>query len=99
MAKMVRHGVPALKRSDPVTCYVACEVLYHLFDLRAKGWSPAVVQHGGDTHWFLRHGDGRVIDPTAFQFETAPPYSSARGCGFLTKGPSKRARRVLEALR
>ena len=35
-----------------------------------------------------------VLDPTFRQFKTAPDYQKARGCGFLTKKPSKRAREL-----
>lgn len=39
-----------------------------------------------------------IIDPTASQFKTTPDYSKGVGCGFLTKGPSKRARDMMELL-
>jgi hypothetical protein len=45
-----------------------------------------------DTHWFLQHKNGTILDPTVQQFKTfLPDYSAARGCGFLTTKPSKRA--------
>jgi hypothetical protein len=77
---------------SPLTghCYVVCEVLAHFigFD-RLK---PMVVQHEGSTHWFLlQQPSGRVLDPTADQFDTPVPYDQGKGCGFLTKKPSKRA--------
>lgn len=81
-------------QGDPArrgNCYVTCEALYHLLGGRDGHWKPMVMRHEGDTHWFLKHEDGHVIDPTADQFETKPDYSQARGCGFLTKEPSRRA--------
>ena len=39
-----------------------------------------------------------IIDPTASQFKIKPPYHRGRGSGFLTKGPSKRARALMEKL-
>jgi len=39
---------------------------------------------------------GVVIDPTAGQFSTPVPYDRARGRGFLTKTPSKRAQILIE---
>lgn len=75
-------------------CYVACEALYHL-GLRDEGWRPTVVRHEGGTHWFLRNAAGEVVDPTGGQFTTPVPYEDGRGCGFLTAGPSKRARELM----
>ena len=79
-------------------CYVTCEALYHLIGGRAAGWKPATVRHEGDVHWFLRHESGLVLDPTADQFNEEPPYAQARGRGFLTKKPSKRARALMRVL-
>lgn len=39
-----------------------------------------------------------IIDPTKSQFKIPPDYSKGVGCGFLTKGPSKRARELMERL-
>jgi hypothetical protein len=39
-----------------------------------------------------------IIDPTVSQFKTRPDYDSGVGCGFLTKGPSKRAREMMERM-
>jgi len=81
-------------------CYVTCEALYHLLGGKEAGWKPMNIQHEGASHWFLRHDLGYkketgmphiVIDPTMFQFKTKPDYSKARGRGFLTKKPSKKA--------
>ena len=53
------------------------------------------MRHEGDTHWFLRHASGLVMDPTVSQFRNIPDYSKARGCGFLTRQPSKRAQQLM----
>lgn len=83
-------------------CYVACEVMRTLHpELR-----PQVMTVNGNgeeglpqaTHWFLRDPLGEVVDPTAEQFPSEPRYSEGRGCGFLTKAPSARARSVLERM-
>lgn len=83
-------------------CYVTCEALYHLLGGVESGWEPMTIRHEGDTHWFLTKviysGHAEVLDPTASQFKTAPDYSKARGCGFLTKEPSKRARALMERM-
>lgn len=39
-----------------------------------------------------------VIDPTSSQFKTPPDYSKGVGAGFMTKGPSKRAREMMERM-
>lgn len=78
-------------------CYVTCEALYHLMGGELSDWTPAYLKHEGDTHWFLRQGD-IVLDPTVQQFKTLPDYSKARGCGFLTKKPSKRARVLMQTM-
>jgi hypothetical protein len=85
-------------------CYAASEALFHLCGGRESGLTPMVIRHEGATHWFLRTwGTKEIIDPTAEQFETPVPYSKARGCGFLTARPSKRAQviidRVTDAIR
>lgn len=50
-------------------------------------------------HCFIRHWPtGLILDPTVSQFREAPDYSRAVGCGFLTKGPSRRARELMERL-
>jgi hypothetical protein len=57
------------------------------------------VKHEGDTHWYLVNvNTTQKLDPTATQFKTRPPYIKGRGCGFLTKKPSKRAREMMEKM-
>ncbi len=77
-------------------CYVASEALWHALGAHASGYTPQVVRHGSGTHWYLKHDDtGAILDPTADQFATPPPYHAGRGIGFLTAQPSKRAAVVL----
>ena len=78
-------------------CYVAAEAVYHAAGGRASGLRVMHVAHEGSPHWFLVAVDGAVVDPTADQFEAAPPYAAAKGKGFLTRGPSARARAVIAA--
>lgn len=80
-------------------CYCTCEALYHLLGGKKAGYKPMVVRHEGDTHWFLIHvASNIIIDPTVSQFKSKPDYSKARGCGFLTKKPSKRAKELMHQL-
>lgn len=79
-------------------CYVTCEALYHLLGGKEAGYVPHTVHHEGDVHWYLVLYETHIIDPTASQFRTPPPYHRGRGCGFLTKGPSKRARELMKQL-
>jgi hypothetical protein len=76
---------------------VASEALWHKLPDRSQ-WTPCYLAHEGVTHWFLRHQTGLIRDLTAAQFENVPSYADARGCGFLTKQPSKRAQVVLDRL-
>jgi hypothetical protein len=76
-------------------CYVASEAVYHLLGGKAAGYTPMQVTHEGTSHWFLKHESGKIIDPTADQFTTPVPYEKAKGKGFLTKKPSKRAQVLL----
>lgn len=89
--------VPYKGACNPMTghCYVASEALYHALGGKEAGWTPHNITHEGSPHWFLKHKDGAIIDPTADQFKTPVPYAKAKGKGFLTKQPSKRAKEVL----
>lgn len=69
-------------------CYVACEAVAALSDEHLRPHHVRVPGYGN--HWFLRGEDNRVIDPTRGQYVHEPPYAKGRGCGFLTKLPSKR---------
>lgn len=79
-------------------CYVTSEALYHLLGGKAAGWKPMVMSVDGDTHWWLRHTSGLVLDATANQFARRPDYSNGRGTGFLTREPSKRAKKLMEEM-
>jgi len=86
-------------------CYVAAEALYHLILEYAPDCKPrpqVARDVDGDTHWWLLVFDadnkGWIIDPTEDQYRSQgekPPYLFGRGRGFLTKEPSKRARKVI----
>lgn len=76
-------------------CYVASEAAYHLLGGKEAGLKPMNIKHEGVQHWFLMGPDG-IIDLTADQFETPVPYARARGRGFLTSQPSKRAQIVID---
>ena len=76
-------------------CYVASEVAWHALGGATSGWRPKVTRHEGGTHWFLEK-EGQILDLTADQFETKVDYQKAKGCGFLTKNPSARARAMAE---
>lgn len=76
-------------------CYAASEAVYHLLGGKDAGWTPVRIRHEGGPHWFLRHTDGTVLDPTGDQFDTPVPYATGTGCGFLTRSPAARAREIL----
>ena len=79
-------------------CYVASEALFHLMGGPAAGLTPHTVRVGDAVHWFLRNARGDVLDLTAAQFDCEVPYHLSRGRGFLTRGPSKRARTLMDRM-
>ena len=79
-------------------CYVASEALYYLLGGKEAGWKPMNMKHEGESHWFLKHKSGMILDVTVHQFKTTPDYSTARGRGFLTYAPSKRAFELMERI-
>jgi hypothetical protein len=89
---------------DPLAghCYVVAEALYHrALDLGYEA-KPYFIRHEGAPHWFVRvnHPDlgWYTFDPTQSQFATPVPHEQAKGKGFLTKEPSRRARVVMERM-
>lgn len=80
-------------------CYVASEVFYHLMGGSNSGYIPQVIKIDGDTHWFLKNKKtGEIVDITHDQFKHKIPYNLAKGIGFLTKEPSKRAQEVINRI-
>jgi hypothetical protein len=87
-------------------CYVTCEALFHLLGGKTAGWKPMTMKHEGVQHWYLTNTrfydhvskSHVILDPTRVQFATRPDYSKGRGCGFLTKQPSKRALALMPKL-
>ena len=80
---------------QPGNCYAASEALWYILGAE---WKPMVMRVRGGTHWFLKHKTGIILDPSVLQFSKTPDYSKARGCGFLTKRPSKRAWQIMKTL-
>ena len=79
-------------------CYAASEAAFHVLGGGAAGWSARVIRHEGGTHWWIQHTGGTILDITAPQFTTPVPYAAGRRIGFLTKGPSTRAREIIRRL-
>jgi hypothetical protein len=79
-------------------CYPIAEAFYHILGGKDAGWTPKYFWVDDDiTHWYLEHESGFILDPTACQFVDIN-YGAGVGCGFLTKEPSKRARKYMEQL-
>ena len=74
-------------------CYAASEAVKAMSSEKLK---PETVHVGDIVHWYLRDEDGCVVDPTYDQFPHIPWYEAGRGRGFLTKRPSKRARKLIK---
>jgi hypothetical protein len=84
-------------------CYHASEALFHLLGGQKSEWVPTRAKDDeGITHWWLENRtNGARLDPTSeqyFQGNRTPPYETGKRGGFLTKGPSKRARALLSAV-
>lgn len=83
-------------------CYIVAEAMYHHGKAIGYNVRPMFIRHEGQPHWFVEAeivpGGWQYIDPTASQFETPVPYELAKGKGFLTKQPSKRARILMERM-
>ena len=85
-------------------CYVASEAAYHILGGKRAGWKPMRFPLQGpdkkiDTHWFLKHKSGVILDLSKRQFAGRRIYySDGVGAGFLTKRPSRRARQLMEIL-
>lgn len=81
-------------------CYVTSEALFHLLGGKRAGWKSMQMRtNSGESHWFLKHNSGLIMDPTVKQFgNDRPEYAKARGTGFLTKEPSKRAKALIERM-
>lgn len=80
-------------------CYVTTEALYHILGEKESGWNVMrILNCQGDTHYYLEHDLGIIMDPTRLQFLTLPDYSLGRRTGFLTRRPSKRALKLMEIL-
>lgn len=100
--------LPYRPKSAPAcwgNCYPVTEALYHLWGKRL-GYKPAYVRYKlrakglpvlRVTHWFLVNDYGNWMDGTAAQFDKLPDYRKGIRCGFLTKKPSKRARKIMRA--
>jgi hypothetical protein len=75
-------------------CYVATEAFYHFYG-KKHGYKPQVIRIGDKTHWYLRKGN-EIVDITKEQFNFQINYDLGRGCGFLTKKPSKRTQWLID---
>ena len=79
-------------------CYIASEALYYLLGGKDSGYVPQVITVNNGTHWFLKNKQNDILDPTFDQFNFKINYSKSRGCGFLTKQPSKRTQQLLNKI-
>ncbi len=110
--KIHRHLSPDLLKgrwrvqSNPLEghCFIATEALYHMLPNKEQ-WKPMVASYkdegGKATHWWLINRiTGDILDPTKEQYlPETPPYHLGKGCGFMTKLPSKRAKTLIERIR
>jgi hypothetical protein len=83
-------------------CYAASEAYYHLAGGKAAGLTPVYMPEpvpSSEKHWAIRMPDGQILDLTVEQYGgLRPDYSLAKGCGFMTRRPSARARALIDSL-
>jgi 5-methylcytosine-specific restriction endonuclease McrA len=81
-------------------CYVASEALYHLAGGASSGLSVyrCSLPVGG-SHWWLADPNGRILDLTAAQFSSPPPYAQGVRTSFLSRKPSSRAAKLIAKVR
>jgi hypothetical protein len=85
-------------------CYVASEVLFHILEAEYPGrFHPSRGKDDrGIVHWWITdRTTGKIIDITANQYFSvgkSPPYDKAVKCSFLTKQPSKRAKKLMSKI-
>lgn len=79
-------------------CYVTAEMIYHY--LAPQGSKPCCARTSPTVvHWWVETPDGTILDGTGDQFQGQKiPYHEGKGCGFLTKQPSKRAQELAALL-
>lgn len=86
-------------------CAIAAEAAFHLLGGKKNGWVAMVLPRKvlkDNTHWWVENlNTGERVDPTAEQFGGDPiPYQLGRRVGFMCpKGPSRRARVVIQRVR
>ena len=85
-------------------CYVATEALYCLmnkFSLTGTFKPFQAKDENNVSHWWLQSQDGVIIDITTSQYTSVgktPPYSLGKSRPFMYPSPSKRSRKVMEAV-
>jgi hypothetical protein len=79
-------------------CYVVSEFVFHYLAPPGCKVMRLYVPETDIKHWFIQWPDETIVDLTMDQFDNVPDYSKAKGAGFLTKEPSKRAKVLAELL-
>lgn len=72
---------------DPMTghCHTATNAFFHATGGFDGPYLPYFIEHEGASHWYLVNTDtGAIVDLTASQFKTQPPYERGR------RGPAMR---------
>lgn len=79
-------------------CYAASEAFFHMAGGREAGLRPHMKKSDdGSSHWWLVDGNGSVIEMLEERADHLEGYDYSAGGprGFMTKGPSKRARDII----
>lgn len=82
------------KKSVWQPAYVKHEGDTHWFLAKKTFWWVAKNKKPVEGFW----KNVMILDPTRKQFRKRPPYELGRACGFLTKNPSKRAKKLMNKM-
>lgn len=94
--KKVEDGASPLTGSS----YIFCEAVWHLSDQKKSGLKLHMLtaaDSDGEVlyHFYFLNEAGRVLDPTASQFERKLDYSAGKPQPFMSIQPSPRARTLI----
>lgn len=93
------RGKLDLEHCQKGDCYEQVEALHHLLGGEGSGFTPHHLYHGSfGPHWFLKNGEGRVLDPMADSHHEPLPYDKGLPSHFLADIPSQGAQEVINKI-
>jgi len=77
-------------------CYLVTKVLYYYCYPESQPY--VVTMNGNEDHWFLKTKTCKIIDLTADQFDTTPPWNLGKPRNYKTKIISKSVKDLAKRL-